>query len=175
MKHLKFIFSSVFVVAIAVSGIALAKGGFDEFGYNDNARIFNGAADGVDRNLDGTVWGDATYGVDHLNMKWNAEWDRGNDEGWANPPYEAHLDNKWNGAVPGGSGENWIYKIIWVGTELEESPYWREGGYPIWGQFEVIMSQGTVAGEHFWDAHAIPTGYGFNIKTTGDTTPPPSE
>jgi hypothetical protein len=136
--------------------------GFDEFGYNSTARIFVGPADGVDRNLDGTVWGDALYGTDHLVMRWNEEWDRGNDEGWSNPPYDAWTNNEWNGQVPGGSGEVWIYRIIWVGAELDAGPYWQEGGYDIWGQFEVIMSHGTIANEHFWDAHANPAGYGGN-------------
>jgi len=43
--------------------------GFDEFGYNYQARIFVGSADGVDRLLDGKVWGDPTYANDHLKMK----------------------------------------------------------------------------------------------------------
>jgi len=32
--------------------------GFDEFGYNYQARLFSGLADGVDRVLDGKVWGE---------------------------------------------------------------------------------------------------------------------
>jgi len=155
------LFAVVFVFLFAAVGTAFAKG-FDEFGYNYDARIFVGPADGVDRNSDGTVWGDSTYANDHLVMKWNAEWDRGNDEGWANPPYAAWTDNEWNGKVPGGSGYAEHYKIIWVGTELESSPYWKDGGYAVWGQFEVIMDQGTYDGEHIWYAHAIPCGYGLN-------------
>jgi len=54
----------------------------------------------------------------------------------------------------------WHYKIKWVGPELENSPCWVEGGYPIWGQFEVIMDHGTAGGEHIWYTHAIPSGYG---------------
>jgi hypothetical protein len=135
---------------------------FDEFGYNEVAGIFNGPADGVDRNLDGTVWGDPTYANDNLIMKWNNEWDRGKLENWANPPYFAWENNEWNGAFPGGSGEVWHYKIIWVGTELENSAYWADGGYPIWGQFEVIMDQGSIANEHFWYAHANPNGVGLH-------------
>jgi hypothetical protein len=150
-----------FVFLFAAVGTAFAKG-FDEFGYNYDARIFVGPADGVDRVLDGAVWGDPTYANDLLVMKWNAEWDRGNAEDWKNPPYAAWEDNEWNGAVPGGSGEVWHYKIIWVGSELENSPYWRDGGYAIWDQFEVIMDQGTSDGEHIWYTHAIPCGYGVN-------------
>lgn len=137
----------------------LAKGGFDEFGYNYNARVFVGPADGVDRNLDGTVWGDATYANDHLKMKWSKAWDDARFRG-ADWTCEAWEDNQWNGMVPGGSDETWHYKIVWVGPELENSPCWREGGYPIWGQFEVIMSHGTAGGEHIWETLANPTGYG---------------
>ncbi|MFX0067047.1 MAG: hypothetical protein ACFFC7_33355 [Candidatus Hermodarchaeota archaeon] len=146
-------------MALAPTGTATAQGGFDEFGYNYKARIFVGSADGVDRNLDGKVWGDPTYANDHLVMKWSKAWDNARFHGGEWTP-DAWTNNEWNGMVPGGSGEIWHYKIIWVGPELEDSEYWREGGYAIWGQFEVIMSHGTYLGEHFWDCHATPTGYG---------------
>lgn len=136
--------------------------GFDEFGYNRQANIFVGAADGVDRNLDGKVWGDPTYANDHLKMKWNEEWNRGNAEGWNDPDgyYGAWTDNQWNGKIPNGSGEIWYYKIRWVGPCGSTGNSLPSGGYCIWGQFEVSMSHGTVANEHFWDAHAIPAGFG---------------
>ena len=92
-------------------------------------------------------------------MKWSKAWDdaRFHDARWTP---NAWCDNEWNGNVSGGSGEVWHYKIVWVGPELENSPYWRPGGYPIWGEFEVIMDQGTSDGTHSWYAHGIPTGYG---------------
>jgi len=144
-----------------------AKGGFDQFGYNYQARIFVGSGDGVDRVLDGKVWDDPTYANDHLVMKWSKGWDDARFHGAPWTP-EAWEDNEWNGNVPGGSGEVWHYKIIWVGPELENSQYWREGGYAIWGQFEVIMDQGVSetdycepnAGGHQWCTHALPNGYG---------------
>lgn len=144
---------------------SLAKEGFDQFGYNYQARIFVGDADGVDRALDGAVWGYPEYANDHLVMKWNAEWDRGNAEHWANPPYEAWENNEWNGQVPNGSGEVWHYKIKWVGPcGCPNGTPTPNGGYYIWGQFEVLMSQGTTPNGHFWEAHghSIPTGYGGN-------------
>jgi hypothetical protein len=139
--------------------ITLFKGGFDQFGYNNGARLFNGLADGVDRVLDGKVWGDPTFANDKLVMKWSGGWDRGKAEGWTKPPYQdAWTTNQWNGRVQNGSGDVWHYKIIWVGAALENSPYWRPGGYSIWGQFEVIMDQGSSMNEHFWYAHAKPNG-----------------
>lgn len=140
---------------------SLAKGGFDQFGYNYDARLFNGKADGVDRILDGKVWGDPTYANDHLVMKWSKGWDdaRFNGAPWGPDAWE---DNEWNGNVPGGSGYTEHVKIIWVGSELQSGPYWRDGGYAIWGQFEVIMDQGNDPNfGHTWYAHAIPTGYGM--------------
>lgn len=117
--------------------------GFDEFGYNRCARIFIGLRGG-----------------DHLKMKWNAEWDRGNLENWANPPYDALLDNEWNGQLPGGSGDVWHYKIRWVGSCGADSAPTEDGGYCIWGQFEVFFSHGTSANEHFWETHVTPAGFG---------------
>lgn len=160
MKKVYFILTLSLAMLLTASFV-FAAGGFNEFGYNYTARIFNGPADGVDKKLDGKVWGDPTYAKDQLIMKWNAEWDRGNAEGWTDPNgYDAWEDNEWNGNKKGGSGEVWHYKIKWVGPKLQNSPLWAEGGYPVWGQFEVIMDQGTADGEHFWYAHANPTGYG---------------
>jgi hypothetical protein len=150
---------AMLLFAVILVSPAFASG-FDEFGYNYQARVFVGKADGVDRILDDAVWGDPMYANDHLVMKWSKGWDDARFHGAAWGP-GAWEDNEWNGAVPDGSGEVWHYKIIWVGSELEYSEYWREGGSAIWGQFEVIMDQGTTA-EHVHEvlAHAIPTGYG---------------
>lgn len=139
-----------------------AVGGFDEFGYNDTARIFNGT---------GTSWCEAKglpadclgiYSPDKLVMKWNAEWDRGNAEGWANPPYDAWENNEWNGKVKGGSGAVWHYKIRWVGNCVADPSLLPDGSYCIWGQFATIMDQGTdpnLGPGHIWFAKATPNGY----------------
>ncbi len=134
-------------------------GGFDEFGYNYTARLFQGPADGVDRTLDGNVWGDPTYANDRLVMKWSKAWDDARFSG-AQWTCDAWEDNEWNGKVKNGSGETWHYKVSWVGPELQTSSCWREGGYPIWSEFEVTFSQGTVANQHLWDVLARPNGYG---------------
>ena len=146
--------------ALLVSAVpALAAGGFDQFGYNYQARVFVGKADGVDRNLDGTVWGDSTYANDHLVMKWSKGWDdaRFNGAAWGPDAWE---DNEWSGMNPDGSGWTEHVKIVWVGPELEQSQYWRAGGYPIWGEFEVLMDQGMSPDGFYSYAHALPNGYG---------------
>jgi hypothetical protein len=160
MRNKAILFGIVAVTLLATLAVAMAKSGFDMFGYNYQARIFVGKADGVDRVLDGAFWGDPMYANDWLVMKWSKAWD---DARFHGAPWtcDAWLSNEWNGAVSFGSGEVWHYKIIWVGPELENSPCWREGGYPIWGQFEVIMDQGILSDHtHNFFAHAIPTGYG---------------
>ncbi len=93
-------------------------------------------------------------------MKWNSEWDRGNDEDWLNGPYNAWTNNEWNGRVPGGSGEVWHYKIVWVGS-CPDGDTGPGGGYCIWGQFEVLMDQGSTADhEHVVYTLSSPAGYG---------------
>jgi len=163
MKKIVIIIISVIMLISMFLISVIAENGFDQFGYNYKARIFVGLADGADRNLDGMIGGDPTYAKDHLVMKWSKAWDdaRFNDAPWTPDAWET---NEWNGMVPGGSGEVWHYKIIWVGIDLENSPYWREGGYAIWDQFEVIMDQGTTANEHFWYAHATSNGFGGPYK-----------
>lgn len=164
----KIIFGTIFsVIALAVVVVPAfaaksVDNGFNEFGYNYNARIFVGPADGVDKVLDGKVWGDPTYANDHLVMKWNKAWDDCNTAGNndVNACLGAWTDNEWNGNVPGGSGTTDHYKIIWVGSKGESSPYWVTGGYSVWGSYEVIMDQGTDTSGHFWFAHGIPNGYG---------------
>src|SRR5574337_384072 len=88
------------VFGIVCLSVSLATpAGFDQYGYNRTARVFVGT---------GISWcmakvGDEAwctnylgpYANDHLVMKWNKEWDRGNAEGWSNPPYDAWTDNEW--------------------------------------------------------------------------------
>lgn len=144
-----------------VEGANTNAKGFDEFGYNYTAMNFVGPADGVDRTLDGTVWGDPTYAKDHLVMKWSKAWDNARFHGAAWTP-DAWVDNEWNGKLPNGSDVTEHVKIIWVGSALENSQYWKAGGYPIWGEFEVLMDQGMSGTTHYWYAHAVPNGFGSN-------------
>ncbi|HET7630223.1 MAG TPA: hypothetical protein VFK03_02510 [Candidatus Saccharimonadales bacterium] len=144
--------------------------GFDQNGYNDNARVFVGdCLDWYTGKYGGTeaqaqnYCGD--YANDQLVMKWNKAWDECNattDQDDASVCAGAWLTNHWNGHVPGGSGEVWQYKYVWVGSEGENSPYWRDGGESIWGNYEVVMSQGVAGGEHSVLTHATPNGLGKN-------------
>ena len=137
--------------------------GFDEWGYNRCARVFNGTYSSwcVERGAAPDCAG-SLYSSDKLVMKWNAEWDRGNAEGWSIPPYSAWLDNEANGNKAGGSGAVWHYKFQWVGSCVD-GIFFADGGYCIWGQFEVLMDQGldpNILPGHIWYARAISNGYG---------------
>ena len=157
--------SLVLSLAFLVSALAspAVAGGFDQFGYNYAARVFVGLADGVDRNIDGAVWGVPTYANDHLVMKWSKAWDdaRFNGAPWTT---DAWVNNEWNGNVPGGSSWMEIVKIVWIGGNCgDDGKMLPNGGYCIWGEFEAIMDQGVdPTHSHIWYAHATPTGYGSN-------------
>ncbi|HUW78685.1 MAG TPA: hypothetical protein VMV52_08065 [Candidatus Nanopelagicaceae bacterium] len=134
--------------------------GFNRCGYNYSARIFSGPADGVDKKIDGMVYGDPTYANDHLVMKWNAAWDACNANGYDDPTYcqGAWVTNEWNGMATGGSSTTEHVKIIWVGSAAAASPYWVTGGDSIWGNYETIMDQGMVDGQHTVWTFASPNG-----------------
>lgn len=157
---------ALMAVAIGALGIAVvsAADGFDENGYNRDARIFNGPASGwcLDRGAPANCLG--IYSNDHLKMKWNAEWDRGNAEGWSNPPYAAWEDNQWNGNVPGGSGTSEHFRTVWDQGCVDSGGVESSNGAPcIWGQFEVLMDHGkALDGTHEWWSKANPAGNGAN-------------
>jgi hypothetical protein len=139
--------------------------GFDQWGYNRCARVFNGTySSWCEERGAGPDCAGSLYSSDQLIMKWNAEWDRGNSEGWSSPPYSAWLDNEANGMKPDGSGAVWHYKYQWVGSCGADGTQLEDGGYCIWGIFEVLMDQGRDPNlsfpGHQWFARATPNGYG---------------
>ena len=154
----------VLIGVLTFSNSNVAVGKFNQYGYNYTARIFNGLASGwcEAKGLPSNCMGD--YSNDRLVMKWTADWDRGNAENWATPPYsDAWTDNEWNGKLPGGSGSVWHYKIKWIGPCGADYTPLSDGGYCIWGQFETLMDQGVdpnAGPGHLWFAKALPNGYG---------------
>lgn len=142
------VLAAIALLVLPATALAGNGTGFDEFGYNYQARLFSGPADGVDRVLDGKVWGDPTYANDHLVMKWSKAWDNARFHGgaWTTDAWET---NEWNGNVPGGSGETDHVKIVWVGP-----------GGNIWGSFNIIFEQGNYGSGHEWLYHSTPSGFG---------------
>lgn len=144
--------------------------GFDEFGYNRIADNFVGTGMSWCMGKVGNAsWCESYlggYADDKLKMTWNDEWNRGNEDGWDDPDgyYGAWTDNLWNGMGPNGSGETWHYRYRWIGDCGADRTPTPNGGYCIWGQFEVISSHGTYGDSghmiHLWDVSATPGGYG---------------
>lgn len=152
MRNIKKVLLGAGISALLLGGMAATA--FAAGVYSQAGNVFSGPASALGIG--------APYANDHLVMKWNAQWNNCNANGYDNPTYclGAMLDNEWNGNVPNGSGVSEHYKIIWVGSAGEASPYWRAGGYLIWNNYEVIMDQGTDASVHTWYALATPNGYG---------------
>ena len=156
-------------IMFATSVMPALAAGFDEFGYNRTARNFVGTC--LSWGMGKYGWTEAeaqaycgVYSNDKLVMKWNAEWDRGNAEGWANGPYDAWIDNEWNGRN-NGSGETWHYKIAWdrgcANNGTPSGAAVKGGAYCIWGPFAMLQSQGSGADNvHYWDVLLAPAGYG---------------
>ncbi|MDO8567974.1 MAG: hypothetical protein Q7R57_04585 [Dehalococcoidales bacterium] len=146
---------------------AQAGTGFDQYGYNNTARIFNGTslswalARGWTQAQAEAYFGPYLY--DKLVMKWNAEWDRGNDENWSKPPYNAWTDNEYNGKFKGGSGSVWHYKIVWIGDYTADPSLIPDGAYGLWDEFAALMDHGvdpSYGPGHMFFAKAGPAGYG---------------
>lgn len=151
------------VMVVPALAVQPTNKGFDQYGYNNTARIFNGTGSSwcLARGASEDCLG--IYSPDKLVMKWNAEWDRGNAEGWTDPNgYDAWENNEWNG-MRNGSEAVWHYKIVWVGDYIANPSLIPAGGYGIWGQFAVLMDQGkdpSYGPGHIWFAKANPNGYG---------------
>ncbi len=119
--------------------------GYDQFGYNYQAHMFNGTYDSSDRNNDGTYWGQTgDYVDDKLMMKWSDAWlanvdcngdnklDRGLVDGAVGGISKGWLTNHVVGDYTDGNGDVQNYtdfvKIVWTGL-----------GSPLWGQYTIIQ------------------------------------
>lgn len=123
--------------------------GYDRFGYNYQAHMFNGTYDSSDRVLDGKYWGipaSVDYADDSLIMKWSDAWlanvdcngdgklDRGlvkgvvggTSLGWLTNQNEGDYDSDGNGTQD--AHYTYFSKIVWVGP-----------GGSLWGQYEIIQ------------------------------------
>jgi len=118
--------------------------GYDQFGYNYQAHMFNGTYDSVDRNLDGTYWGaTGDFVDDKLSMKWSDSWlanvdcngdgklDRGLVDGNVGGTSLGWLTNYVEGDYYDAGGLQHytdFVKIVWTGP-----------GSPLWGQYTIIQ------------------------------------
>ncbi|MBI5841207.1 MAG: hypothetical protein HZB19_14005 [Chloroflexi bacterium] len=145
--------------------------GYDQFGYNYQAHLFNGTYDSVDRNLDGTYWGNTgDYVDDMLTMKWSEDWlsnrdcdgdgklDRGSagiSQGWETNHVIGDYDSDGDGTQD--AHYTYFVKIVWVGP-----------GGSLWGQYDIIQEvyNDPVGGYHGLQAKVGAPGFGLNDHWT---------
>lgn len=145
---------------VPIAGVlTVVSKGFDQYGYNRCAHIFNGTYEGycTERKAPSTC-GDVE-GSTKLVMKWNEEWDRGNATGWKAGPYDAYLDNEVKGTDLDGNPVSGHFKIKWdAGCALNGIS--AIGGVCYWTNFVILMDQGMADGKHVWLTKFSPAGYG---------------
>jgi hypothetical protein len=152
--------------------------GYDQFGYNYQAHMFNGTYDSSDRVLDGTYWGQTgDYVDDTLIMKWSDPWlanvdtngdfklDRGlvngvasltdTSMGWLTNHNEGDYDSDGNGTQD--AHYTYFCKIVWVGP-----------GGSLWGEYEIIQEvwNDPVGGFHGLQLKIGAPGFGLNNHWT---------
>jgi hypothetical protein len=145
--------------------------GYDQFGYNYQAHLFNGTYDSVDRSLDGKYWGSTgDYVDDVLIMKWSEDWisnmdcngdgklDRGSagiSLGWETNHVIGDYDSDGDGVED--AHYTYFVKIVWVGP-----------GGSLWGQYDIIQEvyNDPVAGNHGLLYKAAAPGFGLNDHWT---------
>jgi len=144
--------------------------GYDQFGYNYQAHMFNGTYDSSDRVLDGLYWGSTgDYVDDSLIMQWSHPWlanvdcdgdgklDRGLVDGAVGGISKGWLTNHNEGDYtdPDGVLQHYTYfaKIVWVGP-----------GGSLWGQYEIIeeVYNDPAAGYHGLLFKLGAPGFGLN-------------
>lgn len=149
--------------------------GYDKYGYNYQAHIFNGFADNYSRPTT-----PVTEGLENLVMKWSDEWlsnldcnndgklDRGLDRktGVSDNISKGWCTNHYEGDYLGADGEyhhyTYFVKIVWVGPASSPDPW---DGKRIWGQYAIIeeVYNDPDGGYHGVDRSRLvnPAGLGF--------------
>lgn len=164
--------------------------GYDQFGYNYQAHMFNGTYDGSDRNLDGTYWGQTgDYVDDKLMMKWSDAWLANVD---CNK--DGKLDRGLIDGVVGGISKGWLTnhvvgdyvdtntnidphytdftKIVWVGNCVADPTLVPEGGYCLWGQYTIIQEVYNDPAMGFNGLYSKFGAPGFGLNDQWTTTLP---
>ncbi len=139
--------------------------GYDQFGYNSQAHMFNGTYDSSDRTLDGTYWGSTgDYVDDHLSMKWSDDWLSNKDctgegklERGTSGISMGWLTNHVQGDyLDGGDVVHYtdFVKIVWVGPDGD-----------LWGEYTIIQENynDPTGRSHF---KAAQPGLGLNNHWT---------
>lgn len=121
--------------------------GYDQFGYNYQAHMFNGTYDSSDRILDGKYWGSTgDYVDDKLIMKWSDPWLANVDCSG-----DGKLDRGLVDGVAGGTSLGWLtnqnegdYDSDGDGSQDAHYTYfvkiaWTSPGSSLWGEYSVLQ------------------------------------
>lgn len=134
-KTVVVLITAVLVLALTIPAMAVYPGGrgkgFDAYGYNYNARLFNGLLGNADRDQDGDP--DKLYGADndedymfvaekylpvagtHLVMKWSKAWDDARFHG-GKYTTDAWMTNHDTWTDASGKRHTAFLKVVWIGT-----------------------------------------------------------
>lgn len=146
------------------NGIALVSG-FDQWGYNYQAHLFEGYADNYSRPTVPVTSGDK------LTMKWSDSWlanvdcnndgklDRGLVDGVISGTSMGWETNHYVGSYTDGDGNTQKYtdfiKIVWVGP-----------GGDLWGQYHVLQEIYNDTGDGNYRFKEGVPGFGLNNQWT---------
>ena len=161
--------SALFVISILLVSIGFVMAaGFDEFGYNYKANMFNGRYCDNDR----VIGGD--YCDVNLIMKWSDEWLNENRVRCEGTPQEgisacegSWLTNHQSGTNEDGTKWTYFVKIVYprggvvdVDTDGIDD---NTGGSIIWGSYVIIqqVSNDPPLDEHGNIFSVMPTGFGY--------------
>jgi hypothetical protein len=149
--------------------------GFDQFGYNYQARMFNGTYDSVDRVLDGKYWGaTGDYVDDNLIMKWSDDWlsnmdcnldgklDRGGSTGISKGWETNQVEGDYIGSDNDSHHYTYFAKIVWVGPVPAGTDPWA--ATRLWNEYAIIeeVYNDPFGGFHGVDRSTLakPAGFG---------------
>lgn len=146
--------------------------GYDQWGYNYEAHMFNGFADNYSRPAVPVTSGDK------LIMKWSDSWianvdcdgdgklDRGLVDGVASGISKGWLTNHYVGNYVDDQGETQHYtdfsKIVWTGP-----------GSPLWSQYTIIEEVWNDSGASFHGLYSKDGTPGFGLNNQWTTLPLP--
>ena len=143
----KFAVYGLLIFALLIPSVVFAAGGFDQWGYNYGAHLFNGFYGNYSRPVTPVSEGDK------LIMKWNDAWLSTTRERPASYIGSgAWLTNHMSGSYIGDDGKDhtWTYFVKIVAMPTVGYDCTQLNGYPIWGAMCVVqeINNDPYAGIH---------------------------
>lgn len=149
--------------------------GYDAYGYNYQARIFNGTYDSSDRSLDGLYFGGTgDYVEDSLIMKWSDDWlsnldctgDGKLDRDGATNISKGWLTNQIEGDYLDGAGDSHHY--TYFAKIVYDASCAPTNSCGLWNKYTIIeeVYNDPDGGYHGVDRNNLvrPAGFGFHTN-----------